>query len=413
MPDLDANEQDAKLSHFIRFGLIRAFPAIAGITILPILYGVMGPEQYGTYSLISGYALIIISVAGAIANQPIYRFASNLEQDRRRHSFMSSAAAITGGACTLAGTLLYTGEVYPSATLTLFVVCAVKYSTLCVKKTVTRSFVALFCLELARITALVICLWAQAAGPEGLSANEAFAALALSYLAPCLFQLKALRSSKPTKEWAKQKAAFGATTAIWLLLSGTPWLAGKYVMEVYGSSEALGDYSIASDVFYRVFGILNAVIITTTYPVLSSKHAAGRTDTVKKIYRKSIGLYLATGALILIMATLLANKAALFGHLSRESSTMTTTAFFAIGLSALIWQHMSVFHKPYELALNMKKLVFMMFGSLVVFAGSVAIAAATEEEGLNLKIALALVLTGLSYHALVARFKPASSGAES
>jgi hypothetical protein len=346
------------------YAAIRMMPAIPGIVVLPALYGLMTPEEFGIYSLVFGAASLIANVACGVVNQPMYRFWDGRSEEGA-YGFITAVAGVVAACTTLIIAEVYCRSQAEVAAFSIFAFSAVvagAFSVRCQIKSSTRTL-AFF--EGARTVILIMVLVGLGGPDRTLTLLEATTALALSYFLPIIPLLVRVQVIRPRPDWLRERIRYGLSGSAWLLLAGTPWLLSKIVVEASSSSRALAAYSLGSDLAYRIFGLVNVSVVMWLFPAMAQSTRAGQASSAILLHRTGLGIYTAGS---LLVATPLFLGAWFWNDAQVAEIEGQPHTFYVIILAAILWQQLSIAHKPAEVQLLMPDLLRLLVQAILVFA---------------------------------------------
>lgn len=350
-----------------QFGLIKIIPGVVNILLVPYLVWELGNEQYGTYSLMLSYAMLIATVLGAIVTQPMYRF---LASTHETSADFCSLAVVIGGCAAIASfsVLGVVGTpIHFSAGLSLYVLGTVLFAAVSVWFQIRLQMGRLAIFEGLRVVTLVIVVALPKILDQQLAIGHVITGLILSTTVPLILFAPRQRLVKPQVKWLLDTLSFGGKSASWLLLAGLPIVLGKTYLSATLTATTFGTYSAIADFLYRGFGLWNAAVIMWAFPRLSRLFDAKDFKKTRATLYSAIALYLGLGVLAIVALTVIAaDTTQLKEHLPGGIAT-----FALISLAYLAWHGMSVCHKPFELCLRTTRMLCAMaiavlgFGVLV------------------------------------------------
>ncbi|KWV91363.1 hypothetical protein [Erythrobacter sp. YT30] len=346
-----------------QFAAIKVIPGLANIALIPVLHSFMGAAGFGQFSLFLSFALLSITVFGAIVTQPMYRF---LSSDWEGLSNFNGFAFIAAGCGSVAGFLAgaFIGSKLDIALQSgIFVAAAILYTAMTVRLQIENSIRTLAILEALRVLLLFCLIVGFAQFYSEVTIIMAITAFGLSFVFPLLVQPKRLKPSMPRWGWIKGKVRFGYLSAIWLMLAGLPMALSKSFVSVHVSETELGAISANLDMYYRVFSILNIAVAMWMFPAMSKAYDDGNYATARRKNLFGLGVYAAAGAaggLFLLGGAYIFEPfpAPLAGGL---------TSLGAVLLACYMLQAMSLAHKPLEMSERLISMIGVMACALIAF----------------------------------------------
>ena len=352
------------LTRIIQFGTIKIVPGLFNLALIPYLVFALGAADYGNYSLLLSYALLVATVLGAIATQPMYRFLSSHPDELELFNSFAFVAAAFASGVTFLVVLLTTGNWLYSTGFSIFGAGAVVFSAISVRFQIAGQIGRLAAFETLRILTFLAALAVQVLILPDLGVGNVILAISISYVIPLALLARRLRPARPGMDWVKRSAVFGAKSAIWLLLAGLPIVGGKAFLSQAIPAAEFGYYAAVADVAYRGFGILNAAIVMWVFPLLSRAYDQAAYARVRRLLGFAVGTYGVAGLLGVIIAVAAANFTTVWA--APFSSGILAVA--AIMVSCFLWQGMSLVQKPFELTLQTSRMVLFMLAALILFA---------------------------------------------
>ncbi len=335
----------ARLGLVTRYGLARVAPAVAGIVIVPLVLAALGPETYGRYSIYLGLALLIASLASALITQPMYRFLASdggLEAMYRAGAWMLAGLA---GLVTGAVILMTADRLDAAVAFGLLATASVACAHLSVSLQIAGRPGRLALMETVRAILLIAFLALQA---DRLSlVGAALAQAGAAALALVLFNRGyALRAPGAAMTGM---LAYGAKSALWLVLAGSPLTIVKAVLLRVGPAAEAGALAALLDLAYRACALVNSAVTMAIFPALSRAYDQGRFGELRRSLAFGICVYFGCAVALLAAGWGLLRLSG-EGGAGLTGIGPATTLLAAAACLAL--QAMSVSHKPYELRLQ-------------------------------------------------------------
>ncbi len=381
------------LIRIAQFGAIKVFPSLINILMIPILHAQMGAGPFGAFSTFLSYALLSITVLGAIVTQPMYRFHSSEWEGLSKFNGFAIFAGAIGSVVGFAFAYLTTGRSLEGWMGAFFVFSAVIYTTLAVRYQVQGSILRLVTLEGSRVSILFLLVLFGTMRSSKIDPPLAIAAFWLSYFLPLLPFFRDLNPSFPSRTWINEKVKYGYLSAIWLLLAGLPLAFSKSIIAGYVDETEIGAFTANLDIYYRIFSMWNIAIAMWAFPSMSAAFDAGERDQATRIYRFGVLAYLIGGlgavAAIIAMGSIFRPfPAAMQGGL---------VTFAILVVSCFVWQSMSLVHKPLEMSARLHLMIGLMALSIATFCGSAMVLIELRIATPSVSLLTALCLAGLIY----------------
>lgn len=355
--------KSVQVRRFVQYGAIKVVPGLVGIFFVPLLFSLLGSEDFGQYSLMQGYGLLLATVLGAVVTQPMYRFLSSDREEFAPFVSVAVLGALVGGTAAGVLALILSSQAIDAALLGVFSASAILFTFIGVYLQIQGLPGFLASLEALRVTILlgVTLSWMLLA--DDFQVTHALSGLCLSFLIPVLPFVPRVRFARPSSEWIRKRLGYGTLGALWLSMAGLPFLLAKFTLDSLGATTELGAFAAVADFTYRVFGLLNAAITMTVFPALSREYDRGNLQAVRQYLRFALSAYLGASAVIVVLGAGLVWN----GTFDVVVTPLGIATTVMVVLAALLWQLLSIAHKPDELRLRMVAVVARMAVSLLVF----------------------------------------------
>lgn len=381
------------LVRITQFGAVKVVPGLVNILMIPFLHTAMGAAAFGRFSLFLSYALLAVTVLGAVVTQPMFRF---LSSDRESLSRFYAFALLAGAAGALAGALaviIIAGNAAQSLIGAVFVLSAILYTAVIVRYQIEGEIRRLVLLEAARVAILcgVILILSLQPGPVAFA--HVTSAFMLSYLLPLLASARDLRLEWPDRKWLLSRIGFGFRSATWLILAGLPFVLSKTLLATHVSDLELGAYSANADMFYRIFGMVNIAIAMWAFPTMSAAFDSGNLREARRT--------LWFGTTVYALASLTITAAAVFGALFTGPFPAPLSGglqpYILLLVACFLWQGMSLAHKPLELAQMTGRMIWLMVAAFLLFGATMWVLLTASTIDPVSAAAIALIVSSVSY----------------
>lgn len=383
------------LVRITQFGAVKVAPGLVNILMIPFLHTAMGAAAFGRFSLFLSYALLAVTVLGAVVTQPMYRFLSSDRHSLSRFYAFAFLAGTVGAFVGALSVIIINGNAAQSLIGALFVLSAILYTAVTVRYQIEGQIRRLALLEAARVVVLSGVILVASLRPGPITFIHAASAFMLSYLIPLLASARDLRVEWPDREWLTSRIGFGLKSAIWLILAGLPFALSKTLLAARVSAVELGAYSANADMFYRIFGIMNVAIAMWAFPTMSAAFDSGNIREARRTLWFGIAVY--------GIASLAIIGVAVFGALfigafpGRLSGGLPP--FILVLVACFLWQAMSLAHKPLELAQSTGRMVWLIIAAFLLFGAIIwVLLTATTIDPVS-GAAIALLVSSVSYSA--------------
>lgn len=141
---------------------------------------------------------------------------------------------------------------------------------------------------------------------------------------------------------------YGAPLALWMAISILLNLSDRFLIDLLLSREDVGLYSAIYDVVYRGTGLLLAPVVLAAHPVIMNNWNQGDVKGAKRTMRKAGILMAVLGALLLAGWVVMANPAVALITGSQATAHLSDLVW-PVAAGAVAWQLAMVGHKPLEL----------------------------------------------------------------
>lgn len=390
-----------------KYVAIKAFPAIASLIIIPIIYRNLGSDVYGSYSIIQSFALLIITFSSALTTQPVYRFYGGEKQNKHKFIRLSVLSALlaliwclvsapllgfSSSKIIIAAALVVTGTLYSS----FIVILQVDSGPKGVAKAEIFRTILYFC-GVASVGAGIITGYAD----EDLLLTIFFLSFAFVsiwlYLQVASFQHEPI---KTTSLWLSEKVKYGLLTALWLFICGLPWFINRWLAgDVYGLADT-GNYSSVHDLTYKAIGMVASAVSMAIFPALSAMYHANDYDGINATLKRAKLIYYLFSVSALLGAIL-------FGQIAFKlvlGLSIDKSSILSILLGILLWQFGALHHKKLELIKRIDLMLIFAFISLVIHMAILYIL--IQYLNVFLSTGVASIFSGISYILLVSWANP-------
>ncbi|MFT6890516.1 MAG: O-antigen/teichoic acid export membrane protein, partial [Halioglobus sp.] len=96
-----------QITSILKYSAIKMLPGVFGLITLPLVILYLGLEDYGRYSILQAYTLLVVAVGSALVTQPMYRYLSSAPDDQSKFSCMVIMVSAIASSLTLATVWLY------------------------------------------------------------------------------------------------------------------------------------------------------------------------------------------------------------------------------------------------------------------------------------------------------------------
>ena len=353
------------LVRIAQFGAIKVIPGLLNIAIIPILHAEMGASGFGAFSIFLGYALLSITVLGAVVTQPMYRF---LATDWNSLTNFNAFALITGLLGSVSGFVsayLVEWRLLEGCLGALFVFSAITYTALTVRFQIQGAITRLVVMEASRVAILFAIVLIGSIRLGSMEFVVALTAFWLSYFIPLFVALRNLQLTWPDRAWLGKTMRFGYLSAIWLLLAGMPLALSKSLIAGRVGEIELGAFTANLDMYYRIFSILNIAITMWAFPAMSKAYDSGDRNGAARIQNYALLVYAIGG----LSAIALACLGAVFYRPFPVAMHDGMAAFTILISACFVWQAMSLAHKPLEMSRRLHFMVAAIALSFLIFLG--------------------------------------------
>jgi O-antigen/teichoic acid export membrane protein len=349
------------LLKIIQFGLIKVFPGLANLALIPFITIKLGANEYGSYSLKLGYAILITTVLSAVLTQPMYRF---LSLKKEGQDFFNSLMLALFSITFLVSSLIvffHKSSLIISLGFGLYSASALLSAYISVRLQIDSKIFQLAKYEALRLLIFIsIIIFVELANMH-LAVNHLLIGLILSNVVPFISLSGRLHFKWFSKDWLISILNYGSKSSIWLLMAGIPIVASKTILSKNLNEFDFGIYALIADITYRGFGFLNSAVNMWAFPNLSRIYESKDFVKVKQMLTFSLSVYAIFGAILLFTLFLILNIVKV--HLGSLSLISIISIFFA----NLMWQSMSIAHKPLELSIRTGLMVVLLFLGVIIF----------------------------------------------
>ena len=184
--------------------------------------------------------------------------------------------------------------------------------------------------------------------------------LAILILRLALFDRSFISSGTENRDESliKKMISFGGMLTIWLFLAQLFNIADRYIIEYYLGLNAVGNYSAVYDLLFKISAFI-------TMPVLISYHTsimkAWNSDEVA-LAKKRIkdGVLIEIGLIVVFLIFFFIFQDLLFVKLMKFKGDQLVSLAIPIILGTMAWQISLLIHKPLEIQLKQKHMLFAL-----------------------------------------------------
>jgi O-antigen/teichoic acid export membrane protein len=382
-----------QITSILKYSAIKMLPGVFGLITLPLVILYLGLEDYGRYSILQAYTLLVVAVGSALVTQPMYRYLSSAPDDQSKFSCMVIMVSAIASSLTLATVWLYSKSFVYASGMSLFSLLAILYAYTAVLFQLDGAIAKLAYIEFLRVGLFFTLVVGGESYIGSLTIAQVIYASVVSYATPMLFYMPTIKFEMPKLPWLRERFLYGLNGAVWLLIAGAPWLVGKAMIDSAAGSLALGQFSAISDIFYRGFGMINSAVVMSVFPLLSREWDSGNLGAVRRIYFLGLVVYLALSAASYFALCMLFW---FFPEYFGDFDLLTGSTLLLI-VACIIWQILSLTHKRIELALRVKENTKNILISFVIFQVMAYGSVYHSSYDAISAVASAIIVSGLYY----------------
>lgn len=346
-----------------QYGLIKVLPGVFTLVLFPILVIVLGSEAYGIFSLWLGYAMLIGNVVAGVVTQPMYRYLPTSPDEKTNYHIFSIAAACIAYVICFVILLQLNAPPLMSAGLSAYALGTVLATKITISLIIESRILRLSMFELMRIFSIISVLGASYILRTEFSVSIVVLAFVISQFIPILILGERSKLVIPDRVWLFRRLSFGLKSAVWMLLAGLPIVGAKTILIAQMSGEAFGSYALITDLTYRAFAMLNAVLMMWAFPKLSRHFDCGEVVETKMLLGRTFFLYVLAGATF--MSGLLGGY--WLELLDVEALPNGGLAIVFVTISSFLWHSMSIAHKVLEMRQMTIHMVWLMAIGVAIF----------------------------------------------
>lgn len=370
--------QNNALSELIRHYFVYLFGlgvlGLLSLFVIPFIVRIFGTKVYGEFTLIQNIILISISFISGWLNQSILRF-------NNKTLYFKNAIYILFILSILPIFLLFASYTVIKGVdvilvLLLFPIViyggyfAVKISFFQSENEPLKAVG----FDLIRVFSNILVILILFYLIEYKSLYVLFIAMFLSYLIPVVafqnkFKIKYLSLFKI--DYFKNQLSkninllnYSLPLALWFVFSSLLNVADRYVISIYCNYQVVGEYSAVYDLINKIVILLFSPFLVAGYPLIAREYNNGNRINVISLLKKII-VY----ELILFVVSFLFfyyfGFDLLFRILNLKGNEFNRIAYL-IFIGTFLWQLAMVAHKPLELMLKTKVMVYIVILSLFV-----------------------------------------------
>ena len=377
----------------LKYSAIKVLPGVFGIVTLPLVIMYLGLEDYGRYSILQAYTLLVVAVGSALVTQPMYRYLSSEPADQDKFVFSVVVVSTISSLLTFPVVFLYSDSLVYASGMSLTCLLAIFYAFTAVLFQLDGKIAKLAYIEFLRVGLFFTLVVGSEKYLGGLNIPQVIFASVLSYLVPMMLCMPKCTLVIPKFSWIHERFLYGLNGAAWLLIAGAPWLVGKAMIDSAAGSTSLGQFSAVADVFYRGFGMINSAVVMSVFPLLSREWDIGNLETVRRIYLLGIVVYLVLcTASYFLLYMVYWFMPGLFGDFDLLAGNV-----LLVVSACIVWQILSLTHKKAELARRVGSNtvnicvgfgIFLMLSYALIYHSSFDAVAS---------VALAIIVSGFYY----------------
>jgi len=354
------------------------FPSIISGISVPIFKHILGPENYGYFSIWLNAILILVAVLSSWISQSVLRF---YQESENKQAFIQKTIMI----CLKTQLLFFlpvfivayffSNEIFTSIlSVLLLIVISHQFSVLAIIQSGFLSKKVIWS-ELLRTTSFFVISIYLLKFTKIIFIHSLLLSSLISYFISLIYlalQLKRkwINNQKPISLVIDFKLfssffKYGAPMSLWFIFFYLLSYIDKIFMLKFCGPVFQGNYQAIFDLIYKSIGIIISPVTTSLFPILVLAYQNSNTLEIKKLLKKILIFEIV--ALIITSFMYWIFGANLLLHILKINSTSTYKWIgFIVLLTGFIWQFSMLIHKKFELKKQSKVLLLIIFVSFLV-----------------------------------------------
>lgn len=338
--------------------LARLIPASVALVSAPVFLRLIGPGEFGTFSLVMAFLLLLGNTGATWVTQGILRYRTTAGTGRQLHAVVRRATGATAVVVTLTGLVgvwaLGVGSPPVALLAGAVLVSHVHFSVAfawsqsqgdpwrILRAEGVRALLQ-FGLPLGLLLGLGIRTWP----PLLLGVLGGTVAAQLLLWGEAALESQAGPSDGHGAVPLARLWRYGAPLALWMAISILLNLSDRFLIDLLLSREEVGLYSAIYDVVYRGTGLLLAPVVLAAHPVIMNSWNQGDVKAAKHTIRNAGLLMAVLGAILMVGWVAMANP--VVALIAGSQAAHLGGLVWPVAAGAVAWQVAMVGHKPLEL----------------------------------------------------------------
>ncbi len=351
------------------------FPSIISGISVPIFKHILGPENYGYFSIWLNAILILVAVLSSWISQSVLRF---YQESENKQAFIQKTIMI----CLKTQLLFFvpaflvayffSNEIITSVlSVLLLIVISHQFSVLAIIQSGFLSKKVIWS-ELLRTTSFFVISIFLLTYTKIIFIQSLLLSTLISYFLSLIYLFIQLK-----RKWIKNEISnsliidfkllssflkYGAPMSLWFIFFYLLSYVDKIFMLKFCGPVFQGNYQAIFDLIYKSIGIIISPVTTSLFPILVLAYQNSNTIEIKKLLKKILIFEMA--ALIITSFMYWVFGANLLLHILKINPTNTYKWIgFIVLLTGFIWQFSMLIHKKFELKKQSKVLLLLIFVS--------------------------------------------------
>lgn len=342
--------------------LARLIPAAVALLSAPVFLRLIGPGEFGTFSLVMAFLLLLGNTGATWVTQGILRYRTAVGADGEIHGVVRRATGITAAGVTLTGLVGVWGLGVGSLPLALLagavLISHVHFSVAfawsqsqgdpwrILRAEGVRALLQ-FGLPLTLLLGMGIRSWPPLLWGV-LGGTVAAQLLLRSRVRPLAASGDQGANSESQRAIPLSRLwGYGAPLALWMGISILLNLSDRFLIDLLLSREDVGLYSAIYDVVYRGTGLLLAPVVLAAHPVIMNSWNQGDMTVAHHTIRNAGLLMTGLGAILLVVWVTMADP--VVALITGSGAAHLSGLVWPVAAGAVAWQLAMVGHKPLEL----------------------------------------------------------------